>query len=34
MWGAGVTDHYPMAENFQAHLFWDTMNIHNLIWSI
>jgi hypothetical protein len=25
---------YPKLENFQGHLFWDTMNIQNLIWSI
>jgi hypothetical protein len=29
-----VTDNYPMAENLKGHLFWDTISIQNLIWSI
>jgi hypothetical protein len=29
-----VNDHYPIEKNFQGHLFWDTIRIQNLIWSI
>jgi hypothetical protein len=31
---AGVAHNYPMGKNFLGHLFLDTMNIQNLIWSI
>jgi hypothetical protein len=29
-----LNDNYPMDKHFHGHLFGDTMNIQNLIWSI
>jgi hypothetical protein len=34
MGDAEVVRNHPMDKNFQVHLFWDTMSIQKLIWSI